>query len=169
MVNIFVFKIGAACFGIETANVKAIAKNLEWVEDEPFPDFADGLADYDGRKLSVIDLERKFLTKTDKPFIGTLGNESQPESPFSKGRHKGIDVFSDKRINACREKEFIVVSFEGHGFVIPIDEVGDIVQVSEKDILPIPVFAVRHMSKNFFKGVFAIGDKLALILDIGKL
>ena len=78
-------------------------------------------------------------------------------------------VFPDKRVNKCRETEFIVASFEGDEFVIPIDEIVDIFQVLEKDIMPIPAFAVRHMAKNFFQGVFAVGEKLVLILDVRKL
>ena len=128
MVNILVFKIGVTCFGIETAYVKSITKNLEWINDEPFLNFADGHVDYDGRK-----------------------------------------VFLDNRVNKCRETEFIVASFEGDEFVIPIDEIIDIFPVAEKDILPIPAFAVRCMAKNFFQGVFAVGEKLVLILDVGGL
>ena len=128
MGNILVFKIGINCFGIETAHVKSITKNSERVKDKPFPGFADGLVDHDGRK-----------------------------------------VFSDKRVNKCCETEFIVASFEGGEFVIPIDEIIDIFPVGEKDILPIPAFAVRHMAKNFFQGVFDVGEKLVLILDVRKL
>ena len=78
-------------------------------------------------------------------------------------------VLPDKRIDKCRETEFIVASFEGDEFVIPIDEIIDIFPVAEKDILPIPAFAVRCMAKNFFQGVFAVGEKLVLILDVGGL
>ncbi|HHT9138737.1 MAG TPA: chemotaxis protein CheW [Candidatus Wunengus sp. YC60] len=135
------FKIGPTCFGIETAYVKSITKNLESVCHE-FPTAlaeGKGIVGYDGRKICVVDLEKRFFTSTDK----------------------GIDT--------CHETEFIVVSFEGNGFAIPIGEIADIFQVSEKDISPIPAFAVRYMPRNFFKGVFAVGDKLILILDVGKL
>ena len=170
MENILVFKIGATCFGIETAYVKSIAKNLEWISDEPFPDFASGLVEYNGRRVLVIDLEKKFLMKTEKPFVNTLENENPPQSSFFKGGLMGINVFPDKRINKCRETEFIVVSLEDNEFVIPIDEVVDIFQIPEKDILSIPAFAVRHMPKDFFKGVFSnVDDKLILLLDIRKL
>lgn len=103
----------------------------------------------------------KFITKNservkDKPFPG-----------FADGL---VDyVFPDKRVNKCRETECIVASFEGDEFVMPIDEIVDIFQVLEKDIMHIPAFAVRHMAKNFFQGVFAVGEKLVLILDVSKL
>ena len=117
MVNILVFKVGGICFGIETAYVNSIAKNLEW-----------------GKEARRI-----------------------------------INVFSDEKTDACRQIEFVEVSFKGDVCVIPIDEVIDIFQVLEKDILPIPAFALRHMAKNFFQGVFDVGEKLVLILDVRKL
>ncbi|MDO8140080.1 MAG: chemotaxis protein CheW [Candidatus Brocadiales bacterium] len=78
-------------------------------------------------------------------------------------------VFPDKKINKCREREFIIVSFGRDGFVMPIDGIVDIFQVLEKDIMPIPAFAVRHMAKKFFQGVFAVGEQLVLIVDVGGL
>jgi chemotaxis signal transduction protein len=180
MGNILVFKIGVTCFGIETAYVKSIIKNLGWINDEPFPDFADGNVDYDGRKVLVIDLEKKFIHKTNVALKGTRGSGVLPESPqtpFDKGglcdSHLlgkwGEEEVRDEKVAECHQIKFIVVSFKNDEFVIPIDEIVDIFQVSEKDILSIPAFAVRHVSKNIFKGVFAIGNKLVLILDIGKL
>ena len=131
------FKIGANCFGIETAYVKSVIKNLEWVNSGSFREFADGFVEYNGRKVFVVNLERKFLLKSDK--------------------------------NKCCQTEFIVVSLEGDEFVMPIDEIIDIFPVAEKDILPIPAFALRYMPKNFFQGVFAVDEKLVLILDVSKL
>lgn len=97
--------------------------------------------------------------------------KDKPFPVFADGLvgYDGRKVFSDKRINKCRETEFIIASFEGNEFVIPIDEIVDIFQILEKDIMPIPAFAVRHMAKNFFQGVFAVGEKLVLILDVSKL
>ena len=177
MGNILVFKIEATCFGIETAYVKSITKNLGWINDEPFPDFADGNVDYDGRKVLVIDLEKKFIHKTNVALKGTSGSGVLPESPLDKwglcdshllGKW-GEEKVMNEKVAECHQIKFIVVSFKNYEFVIPIDEIVDIFQVSEKDILSIPAFAVRHISKNIFKGVFAIGNKLVLILDAGKL
>jgi chemotaxis signal transduction protein len=180
MGNILVFKIEVTCFGIETAYVKSITKNLRWLNEEPFPDFADGHVDYDGRKVLVINLEKKFIYKTNIALKGTSSSGVLPESPqttFVKGGLCDSHLFGkwgeeevrDESVDECHQIEFIVVSFRNEQFVIPIDEIVDIFQVSEKDILSIPAFAVRHISKNIFKGVFAIGDKLVLILDVGKL
>ena len=102
----------------------------------------------------------------------TKNSERVKDKPFPGFADGLVDyVFPDKRVNKCRETEFIVASFEGDEFVIPIDEIEivDIFQVLEKDIMPIPAFAVRHMAKNFFQGVFAVGEKLVLILDVRKL
>ena len=100
----------------------------------------------------------------------TKNSERVKDKPFPGFADGIVDyVFPDKRIDKCRETEFIVVSFEGNEFVMPIDEIIDIFPVAEKDILPIPAFAVRHMAKNFFQGVFAVGEKLVLILDVSKL
>ena len=100
----------------------------------------------------------------------TKNAERVKDKPFPCFADNLVDyVFPDKRINKCRETEFIVASFEGDEFVIPIDEIIDIFPVAEKDILPIPAFAVRCMAKNFFQGVFAVGDKLVLIVDVGGL
>ena len=180
MGNILVFKIGVTCFGIETAYVKSITKNLGWINDEPFLDFADGHVDYDGRKVSVIDLEKKFIYKTNVALKGTSGSGvllESPQTPFDKGGLCDSHLFGkwgeeevrDEKTDECHQIEFIVVSFKNEEFVIPIDEIVDIFQVSEKDILSIPAFVVRHISKNIFKGVFAIGNKLVLILDAGNL
>ncbi len=180
MENILVFKIGVTCFGIETAYVKSITKNLGWINDEPFPSFADGNVDYDGRKVLVIDLGRKFVHKTNVALKGTSDSEVLPESPLTPFNKRGLcdshllgewggEAVRNEKAAECHQMKFIVVSFKNDEFVIPIDEIVDIFQVSEKDILSIPAFAVRHISKNIFKGVFTIGDKLVLILDVGKL
>ena len=100
----------------------------------------------------------------------TKNSERVKDKPFPGFADGLVDyVLPDKRIDKCRETEFIVASFDGDEFVIPIDEIIDIFPVAEKDILPIPAFAVRCMAKNFFQGVFAVGEKLVLILDVGGL
>lgn len=180
MVNILVMKIGVECFGMETSYVKAVTKNLIWADHEHCPDFASGVVEYEGRKVLVIDLEKKFIHKTNVALKGTSGSGNllkSPQPPFDKGElsdshlleKRGEGEVRDEKVDECHRIEFIVVSFKDGECVIPIDEIVDIFQVSEKDTLSIPVFAMRHMSKNFFKGVFAIGDKLVLILDVSKL
>ena len=131
MVDLLVIKIGTECFGIETAYVKTVTKNLIWPDHEHYPDFASDIVEYEGRKVVVVDLGMK----TEK----------------------------------CRWSDFIVVSCKDGEFVMLIDEVIDIFQVSEKDIIPIPVFAEKNMSENFFKGVFSKGNTLVLLLDVSKL
>jgi len=99
------------------------------------------------------------------------GVRDKPFPVFADGivGYDGRNVFPDKRVNKRRETEFIIASFKGKEFVIPIDEIIDIFHVAEKDITPIPAFAVKRMTKNFFQGVFAVGDKLVLILDVSGL
>ncbi|HHT9112001.1 MAG: chemotaxis protein CheW [Planctomycetes bacterium] len=100
----------------------------------------------------------------------TKNAERVKDKPFPVFADGLVDyVFPDKRINKCREREFIIASFERDEFVMPIDGIVDIFQVLEKDIVPIPAFAVRHMAKKFFQGVFAVGEQLVLIVDVGKL
>lgn len=148
MVNMLLFRIGATCFGIETAYVKSVAKNLGWVNDKPAPDFADGLVIYEGRAIAVIDLKKQFSIK--------------PASSF------GV-LSDDRNLPGLRaDMECIVILFAGNEFVITIDEIIDIFQVLEKDITSIPLYAEKDMSRKLFKGVSAIGDKLILVLDVSR-
>jgi chemotaxis signal transduction protein len=76
--------------------------------------------------------------------------------------------FSDRKLNKAFWEDFIVVSFKNSEYVLPTEETIDIFQISEKDIAPIPLYAERNLSKNLFKGVFPVDDKLILILDVSK-
>lgn len=153
MVNILVFKIGVACLGIETLYIKTVTKNLEWSTNEEYLNFDDGIVPYNNRKVFIINLEKRFFYKTKISLRGAQKEKIYP--------------FSDKQTEKNCMFDFIVVSFKNNEFMIPIDEVIDIFQISEKDITPIPLFAKKHMHKNFFKGVFRINEKLFLLLDIG--
>ncbi|MFO0793075.1 MAG: chemotaxis protein CheW [Candidatus Brocadiaceae bacterium] len=63
---------------------------------------------------------------------------------------------------------FIMVSFSDNEWAIPIDEVIDILQVAEKDILHIPIFAGKYLSRQLFRGVFNMKDTLIFMLDVNK-
>ena len=76
--------------------------------------------------------------------------------------------FSDQKLDKNLWNDFIVVSFENSEYILPTEETIDIFQISEKDIAPIPLYVERNLSKNLFKGVFPVDDKLILILDVSK-
>ncbi len=86
-----------------------------------------------------------------------------------KGQKICVVDFLEKRAEKCREADFVVVSCKGRECVIPVDEVMDIFQVVEKDIVPIPSFAAKAMSRNFYSGVFLLNNIMILLLDVGKL
>ena len=199
MGNILVFKIGAACFGLETAQVKAVVKDIALTDDKNYPDFANGVVEYEGQKIFVVDFGEKLFQQTSTPFTDAKVTENTPSLtpsatvvetrktelfssfvgrkkeknekvrsdevlPPSQGRQKSV---SGLKMGKCRV-DFLLVSFQDGEFAIPIDEVINIFQISEKDIKPIPPFAVMYMSKNFFKGVFSADEKLVLLLDVGN-
>lgn len=194
------FKIGAACFGLEIAQVKAVVKDIALTDDKNYPDFANGVVEYEGQKIFVVDFGEKLFQKITIPFINAKVTENTPSLtpsatvvetrkterfssfvgrkkeknekvrsdevlPPSQGRQKSV---SGLKMEKCRWVDFLLVSFQDGEFAIPIDEVINIFQISEKDIKPIPPFAVMYMSKNFFKGVFSADDKLVLLLDVGN-
>ena len=86
-----------------------------------------------------------------------------------KGQKIGVVDFLEKRTERRQETDFIVVICKNKECAIPVDEVKDIFQAVEKDIAPIPPFAAKAMSKNFFRGVFPLNNILILLLDVGKL
>ena len=194
------FKIGAACFGIETAHVKAVVKDMELTDDKNYPDFANGVVEYEGQKIFVVDFGEKLFQKIITPLINAKVTENTPaltpsarveearktglfSSFVGRKKEKNEKARSDEvlppsqrrqksvsglKMEKCQWVDFILVSFQDGEFAIPIDEVIDIFQISEKNIKPIPLFAVKHMSKNFFKGVFSADEKLVLLLDVGN-
>jgi len=101
-----------------------------------------------------------------------INTEHFPNSTDGIVEHKGQKMvvlnFSKRKLNKVLWKDFIVVSFENSEYVLPTEETIDIFQISEKDVATIPLFAERNLSKNLFKGVFPIDDKLILILDVSK-
>ena len=76
--------------------------------------------------------------------------------------------FSDEKLDKELWNDFIVVSFKNIKYILPTEKIIDIFQIPEKDIAPIPLYAVRNLSEDFFKGVFPVDDKLILILDVSK-
>ena len=165
MGNILVFKIGAVCFGLETAQVKAIVKDIALTDDKNYPDFANGVVEYEGQKIFVVDFGEKLFQHTTTPSINAKVTENTPSLTPSQGRQKSA---SELKMEKYRWVDFLLVSFQGGEFAIPIDAVINIFQISEKEIKPIPPFAVMYMSNNFFKGVFSADEKLVLLLDIGS-
>lgn len=159
------FKIGAACFGLETAQVKAVVKDLALTDDKNYPDFANGVVEYEGQKIFVVDFGEKLFQQTITPFIDAKVTENTHSLTPSQGKQKSV---SGVKMEKCRWVDFLLVSFQDGEFAIPIDEVINIFQISEKDIKPIPPFAVMYMSKKFFKGVFSADEKLVLLLDVGN-
>lgn len=79
-----------------------------------------------------------------------------------------IDVSAKNAEKHCWV-DFIVVSCEGSELVVPVDEVIEIFHIFGKDIMPIPAFAEKKISRNIFKGVVRIEDRLILMLDMDKL
>ena len=101
-----------------------------------------------------------------------INTEHFPNSTDGIVEHNGQKIvvlnFSDRKLNKDLWKDFIVVLFKNSEYILPTEETIDIFQISEKDIAPIPLYAERNLSKNLFKGVFPIDDKLILILDVSK-
>lgn len=97
--------------------------------------------------------------------------------PFSNFRndsatYNGRKIFLVHSLNE-NDKEyrwlsFVEVSLDKNEYVIPVHEIVNIFRVSENTIMPIPPFAKRHLSKNFFTGVICVDSKLLLMLDISK-
>ena len=116
-------------------------------------------------------IETSYVKAVTKNLIWA-DHEHCPDFASGVVEYEGRKVFViDLGMKAERRSwsDFIVVSCKDGEFVMPINEVVDMFQVSEKDIMPIPVFAEKNMSKNFFKGVFSRGNTLVLLLDVGKL
>ncbi|HHT9110405.1 MAG TPA: chemotaxis protein CheW [Candidatus Brocadiaceae bacterium] len=110
------------------------------------------------------------LSVSKNPTVVNDAFSSVPSDRFVEidGRKTPVVDF----LNAGAEKNwlthFIMVSFSDNEWVIPIDEVIDIFQVAEKDILHIPVFVEKHLSRQLFLGVFSMKDTLILMLDVNR-
>lgn len=154
MIDILVFKIGATSFGIESVCIKSINKGPGY-RDEHRSASEDGVVEYGGRKLAVIDIKKRFFPDTD----GAL-----------RDREVGhIAGLSGERDGKYREVKHIIVSPDGDEFVIVVDEVVDIHCLSMQDVKAIPPFALKYMPDNLFKGAFGVKDELVLMLDVSKL
>lgn len=66
MLHILTGKIKNLYFGVETTYVRSITKNLSYHGNEPSPDSSENVAEYEGRKILILDLEKYFFHKTGK-------------------------------------------------------------------------------------------------------
>lgn len=110
-------------------------------------------------------LETSFVRAITKDIAWT-DNDAVVEY---KGQKIGVIALLEKRTEKRQETDFIVVSCKNRACAILVDEVRDIFQAVEKDIVPIPSFAAKAISKNLFRGVFTLNNILVLLLDAGKL
>ncbi|MGQ3683503.1 MAG: chemotaxis protein CheW [Candidatus Loosdrechtia sp.] len=112
-----------------------------------------------------------FYVKAITKNTGWLNNKSPANFTNGITAYNGQNIslagFPDESKN-CLTADLVIVSFNGNKYLLQVDEIIDIFQVDEKDILPFPAFAKKHMSKYFFKGVFCIDSKLVLLLDVSK-
>jgi hypothetical protein len=66
MLHILIGKIKSLYFGVETTYIKSITKNFSYRGNEPDFDSSENIAEYEGRKILVIDLEKHFFHRTGK-------------------------------------------------------------------------------------------------------
>jgi chemotaxis signal transduction protein len=138
MIDVLVMKIGLICIGIETRYVHTVTRDIVSGSGESAPVVAGYVKQCNDKNLPVIDFGKNIFPAA---VSGNAGNEKD-------------------------WVEYVVLHANGYECAVVVGEVVDVYRISEGDIAAIPLFALKRMSGNFFKGVFRINDGLALMLDV---
>jgi purine-binding chemotaxis protein CheW len=142
--QLVVFELANEHYGVDISAVESIIKMQPITVVPQAPSFVEGITNLRGSVLPVMDLRKRFgLTNGRSKESSTAKNTTQDES------------------------RIVVVSMDGVKVGMIVDAVSEVLRVSSEAIEPPPPM-VAGINSAFITGIAKVGEKLIILLDLGK-
>ncbi|MFZ5808896.1 MAG: chemotaxis protein CheW [Chloroflexota bacterium] len=142
--QLVVFELANEHYGVDISAVESIIKMQPITVVPQAPSFVEGITNLRGSVLPVMDLRKRFgLTIGRNKESSGAKNTSQDES------------------------RIVVVSMDGVKVGMIVDAVSEVLRVSSEAIEPPPPM-VAGINSAFITGIAKVGEKLIILLDLGK-
>jgi purine-binding chemotaxis protein CheW len=138
--HLVTFRVGTELFGVPISAVQEIVRVPAISRIPQSPEFVEGVINLRGRIITVIDMRKR------------LG-----QAP----------VELDNDVNA-RKARILVVEAEGRLVGVIVDEVAEVLRLSEDQTEPAPPM-VAGLSNQYIRGVGKLKDDLLILIEIEKI
>lgn len=135
-----VFKLSKETYGVPILKIIAIENKMDITHIPNTPSYVKGITNLRGKIIPIVDLKEKF-------GFGTTEYTSR----------------------TC----FIIIDIKTSNGVqrngLMVDEVSEILDISEGYIEPVPKYGATQIDQEFMSGIGKINDKVIILLDIQKI
>lgn len=140
-----VFTLGKETYGIPILEIITIERNMEITPIPSTPSFVKGIANLRGRIIPVLDLK-------DKVGIGEVEETDRVCIII-------VDIRTEQGLQR---------------YGLMVDEVSEVIDISEGLIEPVPKYSNTHINQEFMSGIGKVKDKdnnevVIILLDIQKI
>jgi len=135
-----VFALGRETYGIPILEIVVIERTMNITPIPGTPEFVRGIANLHGKIIPILDLKSKF-------GIGTI--EETDETCIiivTVGTSQGVQTYG-----------------------LMVDEVSEVLDISEGFIEPVPKYGDIHINQRFMSGIGKVDEKVIILLDITKI
>ena len=138
--HLVTFRVGTELFGVPISAVQEIVRVPAIARIPQSPEFVEGVINLRGRVITVIDMRKRL---------------GQPAPEL------GADA-------ASRKARILVVEAEGRLVGVIVDEVAEVLRLSEDQTEPAPPM-VAGISNQYIRGVGKLKDDLLILIEIEKI
>lgn len=139
--QLVIFRLRDEEFGADIGSVLEISRILDITRIPEAPGFIEGVINLRGKVLAVIDLARQF----------------------------GLSTKGGKEKELAKTARIIVVEVGNKNLGLIVDEVPEVIRISEDEIEPTPEIIESEVEKHYIKGVAKLGERLIILLDLNNI
>jgi purine-binding chemotaxis protein CheW len=139
--HLVTFRVGTEMFGVPISAVQEIVRVPAIARIPQSPEFVEGVINLRGRIITVVDMRKRL-------------NKKSAEAETAEERD--------------RKNRILVVETEGKLVGVVVDEVTEVLKLSEERVEPAPPM-VAGLDNQYIKGVGKLEDYLLILMDIEKI
>lgn len=166
-VSIIVFEVGWEQFAIDLLDVKEIIKAGQIRRLPKSLDFIDGIYNYRGEIIHVINLRKKLdldeyrLFKSKSELSSDKEEEKKEEKPTAKTPGNGESELKNKYI--------IIVNINNRNIGFYVDKIHNVSQIKHENIVDLGGVFQTSLSVEYIKGVIKFEDRPRILMDLSKI
>ncbi|TXT66548.1 MAG: Chemotaxis protein CheW [Promethearchaeota archaeon] len=165
-VSIIVFEVGWEQFAIDLLDVKEIIKAGQIRRLPKSLDFIDGIYNYRGEIIHVINLRKKLdlddyrLYKTKSELLAQKEGEEKkkPKAPTQT-----------KEDSDSKNTYIIIVNVNNRNIGFYVDKIYNVSQIKTEDIVDLGGIFQTSISIEYIKGVIKFEDRPRILMDLSKI
>jgi len=166
-VSIIVFEVGWEEFAIDLLDVKEIIKAGQIRRLPKSLDFIDGIYNYRGEIIHVINLRKKLdldeyrLYKSKSELLSDKEEGEKEENPTAKTPGNGESDSKNKYI--------IIVNINNRNIGFYVDKIHNVSQINQENIVDLGGVFQTSLSVEYIKGVIRFEDRPRILMDLSKI